>query len=207
MQRLPSSDNPNNVGPLSSYHPTFYFTTWWRWGMFWNCYIVRRFIKNKKKKEIPDFLQRRYHWRQWTTKPLFKLLFSHRNVPISKTIKQILEIRGTTGFFEIKKKVFLISIIDWKAVNMFVTFKKPQMKFSEKPNVFFKNPQNWDSAKAWMLQNHVAYALLCILCYWLKHDWAFGDLKSERWDMDSNAGSRWVYSGKMVVNFYWTPVS
>lgn len=30
------------------------------------------------------------------------------------------------------------------------------MNFSEKPNVFFKNPQNWGSAKAWMLQNHVA---------------------------------------------------
>lgn len=90
---------------------------------------------------------------------------------------------------------------------MFVTFKKPQMKFSEKPNVFFKNPQNWGSAKAWMLQNHVSYALLYVLCYWLKHDWAFGDLKSERWDMDSNGGSRWVYLGKLVVNFYWTSVS
>lgn len=40
------------------------------------------------------------------------------------TIKQILEIRGTTRFFEIKKKFFLISIIDWKAVHMFVHFQK-----------------------------------------------------------------------------------
>lgn len=65
---------------------------------------------------------------------LFQLFSFHRTLLISE-LQLILEIRGTTrDSLKQKKKAFLISIIDWNTVNMFVTFKKPQMNFSEKPN-------------------------------------------------------------------------
>lgn len=54
-------------------------------------------------------------------------------------MKQITgNLKSNKRFFEIKKKkTSLISIIDCKTVNMFVTFKKPQVNFFEKPNVSF----------------------------------------------------------------------
>lgn len=53
--------------------------------MFWNCYIVTRFLKKKKKeKKSQIFFNVDITEDSELQKPLFKLLFSHRNVPISK---------------------------------------------------------------------------------------------------------------------------
>lgn len=73
------------------------------------------------------------------------------------TMKQTLEMRGTTRLsLKLRKNAFLISIIDWETVNMFVTFKKPQMNFSEKPNVFLKKIH-----KIGALPKHECYKTMC----------------------------------------------
>lgn len=108
--------------------------------MFWSYGTVRRILKKKNPKFSWNILRCQYNWRKWTTRSLFELSSFHRNVLISKwQLSKHWKLEEQHSFlWNLKKKVFLISIIDWKTVNMFVTFKKPQMNFSEKPNVFLK---------------------------------------------------------------------